>query len=126
MPQEKTKDSPIGVLRKRSAFLAVASARRKWVTPSFIVQQGLRSPDASDIVIGYGLTASKKMIGNAVMRNRARRRMRALVREVFPDHAQPETNYVLIARAGVLSNDYAVLRQELEKALLKLKIKGDG
>jgi ribonuclease P protein component len=123
VPQEKTKDSLIGVLKKRSAFLAVASVRRKWVTPSFIVQQGPRPPEATEIVIGYGLTASKKMIGNAVMRNRARRRMRALVREIFPTHAQPGTNYVLIARSGVLTNDYALLRYELEKALFKLKKK---
>jgi ribonuclease P protein component len=126
VPREKTKDHPIGVLKKRSAFLAVAAARCKWVTSSFIVQQGERPPDATEIAVGYGLTASKKMIGNAVMRNRARRRLRALVREVFPSHAQSGKNYVLIARSGILSNDYVVLRQELEKALSKLKKKEAG
>ena len=122
MPQPQA----ISVLKKRSDFLAVASARRKWVTPAFIVQiapRPLESVPENEITpIGLGLTTSKKMVGNAVQRNRARRRLRALAREVLASNAAPQTNYVLIARADALVRDYEALRRDLQWALKKLTV----
>jgi ribonuclease P protein component len=104
------------VLRKREFFLAVAKDGRKWVAPGLILQAGV---PRNETALRYGLTASGK-IGNAVVRNRARRRLRALVHEVLPRHAVPGRDYVLIARATTISRDYADLAQDLKTSLKKL------
>lgn len=72
--------------------------------------------------MGYGLTASKKMIGNAVMRNRARRRLRALLCDVLPVGAASDKNYVFIARKEVLTRSYKDLTQDLKWALKRMKL----
>lgn len=108
----------IVVLRKRAEFLAIAAENRKWVAPGLIVQKGT-SAHADASTIHYGLTASGK-IGNAVIRNRARRRLRALVQTVFPQHATPGYAYVLIARATTPTRAYKELEQDLVTALRKL------
>jgi len=64
----------------------------------------------------YGITASRK-VGGAVERNRAKRRIRALTREVLPLHGQPGMDYVLIARVEVLKRDFALMAQEFSQAL---------
>ena len=69
--------------------------------------------------------ASKK-VGSAVMRNRARRRLRALARDILSLHASPECRYVFIARASKSERSYAHLQEDLEKALQKLKVWREG
>lgn len=120
MPQSKS----ICVLKKRSEFLAVAAVRQRWVASPFIMQVAPRSESADER--GLGLTASKKMIGNAVARNRARRRLRALAHLVLPQHATAGYNYVFIARPDCLTADFDALRKELEKALKRLKLWQEG
>lgn len=66
-----------------------------------------------------GITITKK-VGNAVVRNRMRRRFRALAAEVFPARAMAGADHVLIGRAGGIERPYATLRDELAKALAKL------
>ena len=67
-----------------------------------------------------GFTCSKK-IGNAVMRNRAKRRLREVVRAVLPTLAQPGWDYVLVGRPGVtVSRDFAALKSDLEGALRQI------
>jgi len=79
--------------------------------------QARARPDDSPVV-RVGFTASKK-IGNAVFRNRAKRRLRALVRDVLPGLAQPGWDYVLVARPGAtVVRDFADLRRDLESALI--------
>ncbi len=108
------------VLRRRAEFLAVAKTGKKWVAPGLIMQLG--SPRKTGIPAPrYGLTATTK-IGNAVIRNRARRRLRALAFEVFPQHASPDHDYVLIARATTVTRDYAELKKDLVTALKKLGV----
>ncbi|MFA6280617.1 MAG: ribonuclease P protein component [Bdellovibrionales bacterium] len=118
MPQLKT----ISVLKKRSEFLAVAAHRKKWVSAGFIVQIAPRDAALSPS-IAYGLTASKKMVSAlAVDRNRARRRLRALVQTLLPLQGLPQSNYVFLARKDILTLPHATLRQDLEKALSRLKL----
>jgi ribonuclease P protein component len=63
-----------------------------------------------------GFTVTKK-IGGAVVRNRMKRRLRALARELLPAGGIPGADHVLIGRAGGIERDFALLRQELASAL---------
>lgn len=81
-------------LKRRADFLACARARRA-VTPGFILQGRDRGDGARAIRVGF--TASKK-VGNAVARNRAKRRLRALARAHLPELGRVGWDYVLIAR----------------------------
>ena len=66
-----------------------------------------------------GFTVTKK-IGNAVVRNRMKRRLRALARELLPVAGVPGADHVLIGREGGIERDFALLRAELVKALRKV------
>lgn len=66
-----------------------------------------------------GFTVTKK-IGNAVVRNRCKRRLRALAREVLPDAGVPGADHVLIGRDQTSSRVYAAMRAELAQALARL------
>lgn len=105
------------VLRKRSEFLAVADSRKKAAMPGLLLQ--IRPHSASDTNIApvrVGYTASRK-VGNAVTRNRAKRRLRALVARIFPDYAQPGFDYVLIARAETPTRQFDLLQSDLVAAM---------
>jgi ribonuclease P protein component len=106
------------VLRKRAEFLAVAASGKKWVAPGFILQIGPPRPATPSI--HYGLTASRK-VGNAVIRNRCRRRLRALAVELLP-HATPEHDYVLIARPTTAEHDFADMRRDMIKGMQRMKV----
>ena len=67
-----------------------------------------------------GFTVTKK-IGNAVVRNRMKRRLRALARELLPAGGMPGADHVLIGRSGGIERDFAQLRQELASALERLR-----
>jgi len=110
------------VLRKRAEFLAVAASGKKWVAPAFILQIGTPHPPTTPI--RYGLTASRK-VGNAVTRNRARRRLRALAAELLP-HASLEHDYVLVARDTAPDYEYNALRQDMIKGMKRMKIWQDA
>ena len=73
----------------------------------------------------FGITVTKK-IGNAVVRNRMKRRFRALVRELLPEHGMSDTDHVLIGREGGIERDFGKLRAEMLAALDRAKAgKGD-
>ncbi len=104
-------------MRTRPEFLAAARARRQG-TPSMLVQARDRK-DGED-VIHVGFTCSKK-VGNAVLRNRAKRRLRALAQEVLSTKARPGWDYVLIGKPeATVSRDFAEMRRDLISALIKL------
>jgi len=113
------------VLRRRAEFMAVAEASKtklgkKWVAQGLILQVSApHTPETMPSQIRYGLTASGK-VGNAVIRNRARRRLRALAFEVLPLHASPLHDYVLIARDATKTRDYEDLRGDLVTGLKRL------
>ena len=66
-----------------------------------------------------GFTVTKK-IGNAVVRNRMKRRFRALAREILPAEGYAGSDHVMIGRAGGIERDFAVLRQDLSRALVRV------
>ncbi|PJF10390.1 ribonuclease P protein component [Pseudorhodobacter sp. MZDSW-24AT] len=104
----------ISTLRHRPEFLRAASARRQG-TGGFLLQARNRHDGTAGVQVGF--TASKK-IGNAVFRNRAKRRLREVARAVLPALAQPGWDYVLVARPGVtVDRPFTLLLADLEGAL---------
>ena len=102
------------VLAKRADFLKAASARRQGVG-GMLLQARDRADGSSQVRIGF--TASKK-IGNAVLRNRAKRRLRALAHEELRPVARPGWDYVLVARPNeTVTRPYADLKADLAEAL---------
>lgn len=105
------------MLRKRAAFLAAARARRQG-TGGFLLQARRRGDD--DAAIGVGFTCSKK-VGNAVARNRAKRRLREIARLILPKLGQPGWDYVLIGKTGATAErEFTDLQADLRYALRKV------
>ncbi len=84
--------------------------------PGFVLL--VRPRDDEDQTIRLGITVTKK-IGGAVIRNRMKRRFRALGRELLLNHGVSGADHVLIGREGGVERDYGLLRAELIKALAK-------
>jgi ribonuclease P protein component len=102
-------------LRARADFLRAARGRRH-VTPGFVLQARPRDDKRSGPV-RVGFTCSKK-VGNAVARNRAKRRLRAIARDVLPGGGRAGWDYVLIGRAGTTaSRSYTEMLEDLRSAL---------
>jgi ribonuclease P protein component len=103
-------------LKKRADFLAANSGKRV-STPGFLLL--VRDRQDSDPAMRVGFTVTKK-IGGAVVRNRMKRRFRALAREIMPIKGIAGSDHVMIGRAKGLERDFGLLRSELETALESL------
>ena len=119
----------IGRLKRRAEFLQVAAARKKWAAPGLILQvrpnQLLPSSEIAGAPIPaalrVGFTASRK-VGNAVKRNRARRRLKAVVGAVLPRHGLPGFDLVLIARPATVDRPYRDLVNDFIAALKRMRV----
>jgi len=101
------------VLTRRADFLAAARGRRSH-QPGFVLQARQRETGGPARV---GFTCSKK-VGNAVARNRAKRRLREIARATLPERGRDGWDYVLIGRAGVTAErDFALMLDDLRNAL---------
>lgn len=105
-------------LKRRAEFLRVAGSRKKWVAPGLILQAAA-GPTVPSAEPRIGFTASRK-VGIAVVRNRARRRLKAAVAATMPLHAAAGHDYVLVARAETVRRPYAELVGDLETGLKRL------
>jgi ribonuclease P protein component len=107
----------IGRLKTRAEFLHVKGGAR-YAVPSLVLQARARvdGKDTDPELARFGFTATKTL-GGAVVRNRARRRLKEAVRVTAHAHAVGGYDYVLIARAGTLQRRFAALTKDLERAL---------
>ena len=109
-------------MTRRPDYLA-ANAGRRVPMPGFVLLVHPR--DDGDAAMRIGITVTKK-VGNAVVRNRIKRRFRALSREILPEHGWPGADHVLIGREAALTSDYTDLRAHLAKALAKSRSVAPG
>lgn len=107
----------IGRLKTRAEFLHVREGSR-FAAPSLVLQARARAAQ-DDPIARFGFTATKAL-GGAVIRNRARRRLKEAVRLVAPARSKPGYDYVLIARSGTLQRPFTDLTRDLERALAKV------
>src|SRR4029079_415863 len=113
-PQEAQR---LVTIRKLADFLA-ANGGRRVPTPGFILL--VRDRRDSDPTMRVGFTVTKK-IGGAVVRNRMKRRFRALAREIVAAEGFPGSDHVMIGRDKGVERDFDLLRSELNGALDKLR-----
>jgi ribonuclease P protein component len=116
----------LATLKRRPEFLRVRSGAR-WSGPAFVLEAKRRSAVPQDAVDAprFGFTVSKK-VGGAVERNRIRRRLKAAVRGILPDHARRDFDYVIVARRPALDVTFAALMSDLVDALKRVHAPRSG
>ncbi|MCX8506359.1 MAG: ribonuclease P protein component [Alphaproteobacteria bacterium] len=146
VPARKLRDVRLARMKKRADFQRLTASPNKYFTPSLVIQTAacrqlsrtseklapkkLRpeqltsvefSESHSDDVTGkLGFTASRK-VGNAVMRNRAKRRMRAASDRIMGGRVRQDWDFVLVARQSTATRPWAELLADLESGLRKLR-----
>lgn len=108
-----TRSQDLAVLTRRADFLS-ANRGLRIARPGFVL---LANPNQGQGK-RFGITVTKK-IGNAVVRNRMKRRFRELLRDALPAEGLADHDHVLIGREGGIERDFGRLRQELTRALAK-------
>jgi ribonuclease P protein component len=128
----------VRTLKRRAEFLRVQHGP-KWVSPAFILQ-ALPQTGSTAAAVGdeprFGFTVSSRAVakdrdgqkrrGTAVDRNRARRRLKEVVRLVAADAARPGFDYVIIGRAPALSRNFDELLADMRAAFHKINTKASG
>lgn len=105
-----------GKLRKRAEFLRVAGKGRRAPAPGLVLQV-LARDDAEPPRLGFTVT---KKVGNAVVRNRTKRRLRAAARAVLADTSAPGVDLVLIGRGETRARPFVLLVDDLRRTMTKL------
>jgi ribonuclease P protein component len=106
---------PAGRLKRRAEFLRTASKGRKAATHGLVLQ-ALHRDDQGPVRIGFTVT---RKIGNAVVRNRARRRLKEAARLELANHRISGVDLVLIGREATKGRDFLQLRDDFCRALRK-------
>ena len=114
-PRRSTPKFRLETLKPRAAFRDAAAGRR-YSTPAFTM---LRRPGAAEHGLRFGFTVTKKL-GNAVVRNRIRRRLREAVRAAAPGFPALAMDLVLLARGEALARDFAELAADVARAVAAL------
>ena len=112
-------------LKHRRDFLRAARQGRKWAMEGLVLQVRHRvARETLEILepgaVRVGFTVTKK-IGNSVIRNRVRRRLRAVADQVLEDVTAKGLDLVIVGRKGTIKRQYSALIKDLKTALKKLK-----
>ena len=104
-----------GRLKRRAEFLRVAAKGRKAPVPGLVLQ-ALRRDDADPVRLGFTVT---KKVGNAVVRNRTRRRLKEAARLLLKGHTVTGFDLVLIGRDGTRKRPFLALQDDIRRALTR-------
>ena len=105
-------------LKRRAEFLRVAAKGRKAASPGLVLQALLRD-DTAPVRLGFTVT---KKVGNAVVRNRTRRRMREAARLLLADHSAVGADLVLVGRDTTRTRPFPLLIDDIKRGLAKLGV----
>lgn len=119
MDARKEKIKTLGRLKNRPDFVRIQNKGQKWVSHGLIVQA--LPNDSGQVRVGF--TVSKKVSKRAVIRNRIKRRLRAVAMDVLPEHAQGSCDYILVGRALSAEREYEQLKSDLIWCLGKMGLK---
>ena len=115
---------PLSTIRKRADFIAANSGLRV-ARPGFVLLVKPNARDGEGRGTRFGITVTKR-IGNAVVRNRMKRRFRELLRDALPERGLPDHDHILIGREGGVERDFTAMQAELDEALARAAAgKGD-
>ena len=110
----------LGTLKKRPEFLRIRGGRR-WSGRPFLIECKPRPASANCAEVArFGFTVTKKL-GNAVIRNRIRRRLTSAVMALAPEFADPTCDYVILARGPALNYGFQNICDDMRAAFKKLK-----
>jgi ribonuclease P protein component len=115
----------INRLKNRADFLAAARHLRRVAGAITLEMAPTPEKARNPQTVRLGFTASKK-IGNAVARNRAKRRLRAAAYALLPLSGRDGHDYVLVARQGILVRDFAALKDDIAEAARTAHLKLDA
>ncbi|MEX2643547.1 MAG: ribonuclease P protein component [Acetobacterales bacterium] len=108
-------------LKRRAEFVRVTRQGRKAASAGLVLQAApFENSDHDAFRVGFTVT---RRVGNAVVRNRVRRRLRAVAQEIMPTGARPGFDYVLVGRAATKDRPYDALRRDLVSALGRLGLR---
>ena len=108
-------------LKDSADFLRISRLGKRWTFPSFIMQALKRDQSSGAASFRLGLTVSRK-IGNAVKRNRAKRRLREVVRLYATPEKLAGWDIVLIARPSSSERDFQLMRQDFMQGLKNMGV----
>jgi ribonuclease P protein component len=108
-----------GRLKHRAEFLLLAAKGRKAPMPGLVLQ-ALKRADTAPARLGFTVT---KRVGNAVVRNRTRRRLKEAARLNLQEHPLAGVDLVLIGRAATRGRAFDALREDLRRALAKVGVR---
>jgi ribonuclease P protein component len=112
------------ILKKRREFLACAASGRKFARPTLVLQMRRRgdedAPYAPPDAVRIGFTCTKTL-GNAVTRNRVKRRLRAAAAQMLPLHGKPGHDYVLIGRMKAKTCPFQDILDDMAMALNRIR-----
>lgn len=103
-------------LKKRSDFLYVQGKDTKWVSKGMVLQA---APNREGITRA-GFTVTKRISKKAVVRNRIKRRLRAVAADILPFYAAEGYDYILVGRADSYDRPYNVLKKDLKWCLARM------
>jgi len=118
MQASKTDIQNLGRLRSRAEFLRLQKAGKRWTARGLAVE--IAENDQN--MLRFGLTVSKRVSKSAVIRNRIRRRLRAVARDALPLYANSSLDIALIGRTGTATRTHEQLKTDLRWCLEKLGI----